>query len=87
MSFGIFMKGLNAIHFGSKVDFFFEFVPQIVMLIVLFGFMDLMIIIKWLTNYDAMVGAKPPAIITSMITMCLGFGESKANETLLFGDA
>jgi V-type H+-transporting ATPase subunit a len=81
MSMGIIMKGLNAIHFRSKVDFFFEFVPQIVLLLVLFGFMDMMIIIKWLVNWDLKVGAKPPAIITNMITMSLSFGVSTAGET------
>jgi V-type ATPase 116kDa subunit family len=44
------------------------------MLLVLFGFMDLMIVVKWLTNYSTMVGANPPSVITSMITMCLNFG-------------
>jgi V-type H+-transporting ATPase subunit a len=81
MSLGIIMKGLNAIHFRSKVDFFFEFIPQLMLLLVLFGFMDLMIVIKWLTNWDAVVGGKPPAIITSMITMSLSFGVSTAGET------
>jgi V-type H+-transporting ATPase subunit a len=27
MSLGIFMKGLNAIHFKSGIDFLFEFLP------------------------------------------------------------
>lgn len=36
--------------------------------------MDLMIIIKWLTNYSEMEGTKPPAIISQMIIMCLNFG-------------
>ncbi len=43
--------------------------------------MDLLIIVKWLTNFEAIDGAKPPSIITSMITMCLGFGEQKDDKT------
>jgi V-type H+-transporting ATPase subunit a len=27
MSLGVCMKALNALHFGRKMDFFFEFVP------------------------------------------------------------
>lgn len=75
MALGVCMKALNAIQYRKKVDFYFEFVPQIILLMALFGFMDLLIIVKWLTNFDLMVGAKPPSVITSMITMCLGFGD------------
>lgn len=52
MALGVFMKAINSIKFNSKVDFIFEFIPQIVLLISLFGFMDLMIILKWLTDYS-----------------------------------
>lgn len=59
------------------MDFFFEFVPQLVMLLALFGFMDLLIIIKWLTDFSQVEGgsSRAPSIITTMITMALGFGE------------
>ena len=50
------------------------------MLFALFGFMDLLIFVKWLTNYETMVGAKPPSVITSMINMCLGFGYPPENQ-------
>ena len=75
MSLGIIMKGFNALHNKKPVDFYFEFLPQIIMLMALFGFMDLMIVIKWTTDYTLMApGQKPPSIITQMITMCLNFG-------------
>ena len=74
MALGIFMKALNAKQERKTVDFVFEFIPQIVLLLALFGFMDFMIITKWLTDYSAMVGAKPPSIISSMIIMSLSFG-------------
>ena len=64
MALGVFMKGLNNIHYKKPVDFIFEFLPQIIMLIAMFGFMDFLIFVKWVTNYDAMVGAQPPSIIT-----------------------
>ena len=44
---GILMKGFNAIYFKRIVDFFFEFIPQIVFLLALFGWMDILIIAKW----------------------------------------
>jgi V-type H+-transporting ATPase subunit a len=52
MSLGIFMKAFNAIHFGRWIDFFFEFLPQIVLLWALFGWMDLLIIVKWLLPWE-----------------------------------
>jgi V-type H+-transporting ATPase subunit a len=41
----------------------------------MFGFMDLLIIVKWCTDWSAIEGSKPPSIISTMIVMCLGFGE------------
>jgi len=48
MSLGIVMKAFNALYFKKSLDFFFEFIPQIVLLSVLFGWMDVLIIGKWL---------------------------------------
>jgi len=48
MSLGICMKGFNAIHFKRPLDFIFEFVPQIILILALFGWMDILIISKWL---------------------------------------
>jgi V-type H+-transporting ATPase subunit a len=47
MSLGIIMKGFNALYFKNRLDFFFEFIPQIVLLLALFGWMDTLIIGKW----------------------------------------
>lgn len=61
MSLGIFMKGLNSLFFGKYLDFFFEFIPQIVFMVGLFGYMNFMIIYKWLTHFtDA---SKAPGLI------------------------
>jgi V-type H+-transporting ATPase subunit a len=86
MSLGIVLKGLNALHFNSKIDFIFECIPQLVMLLALFGFMDLMIIVKWNTDFSG-IEYSAPSIITAMIDMCLGMGKSSTNEAPLFGTA
>ncbi len=52
MSMGIIMKGLNSVYFKRPLDFIFEFIPQIILLLVLFGFMDLLIILKWLIDWE-----------------------------------
>jgi len=48
MSIGILLKGLNNLHFKDRLGFFTEFVPQIILLLALFGWMDVLIIAKWL---------------------------------------
>ena len=74
MSLGIFMKAFNSIYFGRYVEFFFEFIPQIVLLWSLFGFMNVLIVVKWLTDWTGRTG-RAPAIISVMISMFLNFGE------------
>lgn len=72
MSLGIFMKAFNAVHFKRPIDFLFEFLPQITLLWALFGWMDLLIIAKWLTPWEK--PQRAPGIISVMINMFLGFG-------------
>lgn len=52
MALGVVLKGCNYRYSKKRVDFYFEFVPQIVMLLALFGFMDLLIIVKWCTDFS-----------------------------------
>lgn len=72
------MKGLNNLHFNTYVDFIFEFVPQIIFMLALFGYMDLLIIVKWLTPWEGNT-AVAPSIISTMIGMFLHSGELPAN--------
>jgi len=52
MLFGISLKGLNGLYLNKSLDFWFEAIPQFVFLLVTFGYMSFLIIIKWLTNFD-----------------------------------
>jgi len=52
MSLGIIMKGLNSIYFRKTIDFLFEFIPQIILLLALFGWMDILILAKWVEPKD-----------------------------------
>lgn len=74
MSMGVVMKGLNALYFRQAVNFVFEFIPQIVMLIGLFGYMDYIIMAKWTTDWEGRED-RSPSIIATMIGMFLGGGE------------
>ena len=54
MLFGTTLRMANQVYDRLWVDLIFEAVAQFVMLVALFGFMDWMIICKWLTDWDAM---------------------------------
>lgn len=47
MTMGIVVKGLNALYFNNKIVFYFEVVTGLIILNCLFGWMDILIIIKW----------------------------------------
>lgn len=86
MSLGICLKAFNATYFKNKLDFYFEFVPQIILMMVLFGYMDLLIIVKWCTDYSGHEH-EAPSVITSMIEMALNGGATSPGFTPILGDA
>jgi len=85
MSLGIVMKAFNALHFEKKLDFFYEFIPQITLLLCLFGWMDLLIIVKWLTPWQGNE-SRAPGIVSVMINMFLNFGaiDTDTTDALVF---
>ena len=64
MIFGILMKGVNNLYFKNYLDFFCEFIPQLLFMICTFGWMDFIIIVKWLNVYP---NNTDPSIIETMI--------------------
>ena len=95
MCLGILMKGLNSLYFKSLLDFFTEFIPQMVLMLALFGWMDTLIVAKWLypknveefyvektSDYNAVF--KAPSIISTMIDIFLNFADSKDKYYYLF---
>ncbi|KAG2670306.1 hypothetical protein I3843_14G077800 [Carya illinoinensis] len=53
MNMGIILSYFNARFFGSSLDIRYQFVPQIIFLNSLFGYLSLLIIIKWCTGSQA----------------------------------
>lgn len=51
MVIGIILKGLNAIHEKDYSEFIFIFIPQLFLMLIMFGYMDFLIFIKWNTEY------------------------------------
>ena len=53
MFVGTCLKGLNAIFFGERLDFLFEFIPMVVFACSLFVYMIFLIFLKWAINWNS----------------------------------
>ena len=79
MSLGIVQKAFNAIYFKDMPKLLHEFLPQLILLLVIFGYMDVLIIIKWNTNYTGHTD-QAPSIIVTIVNFFLNGGEVKGQE-------
>eukprot|EP01034_Spumella_vulgaris_P021404 gene21404-27434_t len=52
MIFGVCLKGTNAIYFRAHLDFFCEFVPMMLFALSLFGYMVILIFVKWSIDWN-----------------------------------
>ena len=92
MLLGVFLKFCNSVFFKNKTDFVFECIPQLFFMLAFFGYMDWMIMYKWVTpvSEDPSLNG-PPGIINSMIVMALGtpdrtplyLGQAEMQATLM----
>lgn len=64
MLLGLGLKVANSIHFRSKIDLFCEALPQMLFMLVTFGYMVFCIVVKWLINWSEF---EPPSIISLFI--------------------
>lgn len=68
MCTGIFLSLLNGLYFRKAVNVFGEFVPQILFMLCLFGYMSFLIFWKWCWDWKT---ETPPLILNVMISMFL----------------
>merc|ERR1711920_74786 len=67
MIVGVLLRWSNALYFNNMTDFVFECIPMMVFMLCFFGWMDVMILYKWVHPID-----DPPNIINSLICMAMG---------------
>jgi V-type H+-transporting ATPase subunit a len=78
MCVGIFMSLLNGLHFKNPVNIFCEFVPQILFMLSIFGYMCFLILFKWSNAWQSQT---PPFLLNVMIQMFLSpFGVADENK-------
>lgn len=83
MILGILVKGTNCIFFCNAIDFIFEFIPQLAFMLSTFGYMSLLIIVKWNNDYTADT-SKAPSILDVMLKLGLKLGDTDGHE--LYGE-
>jgi V-type H+-transporting ATPase subunit a len=73
MTFGIILRGINNLFFNNIIDFVFEFIPQLIFMTTLFGYMIFMIFVKWATDWSEDT-SKAPNIISILMNIFLKKG-------------
>jgi len=84
MIFGIFLKASNCAFFKDSLTFFAEFLPQILFMSGVFGYMIILIFLKWSQDWLATPKITPPSIITIMINLALKAGKLGVNLSINF---
>jgi V-type H+-transporting ATPase subunit a len=77
MLVGLLLRFANSVHESNAVDFLCECCPMMVFMLCFFGFMDYMILYKWVTPLS-----DPPSIINSLI--CMGMWQT--DKSPMFGN-
>ena len=67
MLLGVILKGLNCILRRDWIDFVLDFIPQLVFMTALFGYLIFLIVFKW-TNEWVRAGP-PPNILSILVNM------------------
>ena len=82
MLLGIGLKFSNSFFFNNYLDLIFECIPQLLFMVAFFGYMDWMIMYKWVYGNES-----SPGLIDTMITMGLTGGGVRDGAQLYAGQA
>ncbi|KNC52902.1 vacuolar proton translocating ATPase 100 kDa subunit [Thecamonas trahens ATCC 50062] len=80
MLFGVVLSLTNHLYYGNYIDVWTRFIPEVLFLGGMFGYMVILIIYKWVT-----VIPDPPLILTVMIDMFLKAGSVPAKDEMYSG--
>uniref|UniRef100_A0A8I3N5J8 V-type proton ATPase subunit a n=2 Tax=Canis lupus familiaris TaxID=9615 RepID=A0A8I3N5J8_CANLF len=84
MMFGVTLSLFNHIYFKKPLNIYFGFIPEIIFMTSLFGYLVILIFYKW-TAYNADTSEKAPSLLIHFINMFLfSYGDS-SNSMLYSG--
>ncbi|KAL7840930.1 hypothetical protein AOLI_G00262530 [Acnodon oligacanthus] len=84
MLFGVTLSLFNHLYFKKPLNIFLGFIPEIVFMSCLFGYLILLIFYKW-TAYDAATSKDAPSLLIAFINMCLFNYSDPSNKPLYRG--
>jgi V-type H+-transporting ATPase subunit a len=93
MSFAITLQVPNFIHFKKRSSIFTEWMPQILFMQALFGYLVIMILYKWSVDWyetdetGNLFRNNPPSLLNTLIYMFLKPGQVDADKQLYSGQA
>ena len=74
MLLGIGLSGVNAVYRRKAYDFFFEFLPQLLFMLCIFGYLCFLIIYKWVVNWEDVYYSPDqeiPSLLNTLVNMFL----------------
>ncbi|KAM9837297.1 V-type proton ATPase 116 kDa subunit a isoform 10-T10 [Aulostomus maculatus] len=84
MLFGVSLSLFNHLYFKKPLNIFLGFIPEIVFMSSLFGYLILLVFYKW-TAYDAYTSKDAPSLLIHFINMCLFNYSDPTNKSLYPG--
>uniref|UniRef100_A0A8C6T5Z8 V-type proton ATPase subunit a n=1 Tax=Neogobius melanostomus TaxID=47308 RepID=A0A8C6T5Z8_9GOBI len=84
MVFGVSLSLFNHMYFKKPLNIFLGFIPEIVFMVSLFGYLVLLIFIKWMA-YDVYNSKDAPSLLIHFINMCLFNYNDPTNKPLYSG--
>ncbi|KAJ9078882.1 H(+)-transporting V0 sector ATPase subunit a [Entomophthora muscae] len=86
MSFGVILTTFNYRHFNEQYSIYLEFIPQILFMLCIFGYLCFTIIYKWVIDW-ATRSNPPPSLLNMLIDMFLSPGNVQKENILFPGQA
>uniref|UniRef100_A0A7N4NK51 V-type proton ATPase subunit a n=1 Tax=Sarcophilus harrisii TaxID=9305 RepID=A0A7N4NK51_SARHA len=84
MIFGVTLSLLNHIYFKKPLNIYLEFIPEIIFMISLFGYLVILIFYKW-TAYDVHTSKDAPSLLIHFINMFLFSYSDSSNKMIYSG--
>uniref|UniRef100_A0A8C5A581 V-type proton ATPase subunit a n=1 Tax=Gadus morhua TaxID=8049 RepID=A0A8C5A581_GADMO len=84
MLFGVSLSLFNHLYFKKPLNIFLGFIPEIVFMSSLFGYLVLLVFYKW-TAYDVFSSKDAPSLLIHFINMCLFNYNDPTNKPLYRG--